>query len=115
LWDIPQKIGVKDLVRYPEWLYPSALMVFTGVWKRSSAKYGDLAYIHSLLEAGHMSENVLLVATVLGLETRPMAGFNDQLISELLDLKEENEQPVHSITLSKGSLQQHAPESVNEE
>lgn len=78
----------------------SAVIVFTAVWERSSAKYGDLAYSHGMLEAGHMSENILLVAASLGLEARPMAGFDDALITKLLDL-DLGEQPVHTILLSK--------------
>lgn len=103
LWDIPSNITVKDLIKRPDWLFPSNLIVFTAVWKRSSAKYGDLAYSHALLEAGHMSENILLTATALHLESRPVAGFNDARIVELLDLVPEDELPVHAITIAKGS------------
>ncbi len=101
LWDLPPNFLMKRLVSKPDFLSPSILMVFTSVWARSSAKYGDLAYQHALLEAGHMSQNVLLVATALGIENRPMAGFDDDYTIELLDIDETLEQPVHSITLSK--------------
>ena len=63
-------------------------------------KYGDFAYTHALLEAGHMSENILLVATALDLLCRPMAGFNDELIPKLLDLDPEEEQPILTIMIS---------------
>jgi len=99
LWDLPSDLNLKDLAPKPDTLHFSAIIVFTAVWKRSSAKYGDLAYTHGLLEAGHMSENILLVATALSLNTRPMAGFNDGLIATILDLPE-LEQSVHSIVLS---------------
>lgn len=105
---LPREFDMKRLVYKPDFLNPSALIVFTGVWKRSSAKYGDLSYLHAVLEAGHMSENVLLVATALDLETRPYAGFDDELIARILDLDEESEQPVHAITLSKSSKTQSA-------
>ncbi len=101
LWKLPHTVSMKDLAKKPEWLIPAALIVFTSVWKRSSAKYGELAYQHALLEAGHMSENVLLVAEALHLEARPYAGFDDARIAELLDLDEENEQTVHTVILSK--------------
>ena len=78
----------------------STLIVLTGVWGRSSAKYGDFAYLLALLEAGHMSQNILLVATALNLQTRPMMGFDDDIIPQLLDLDPEEEQPVLSIMLS---------------
>ena len=101
LWDLPRTFDMTKLVPQPDFLLPSAVLIFTSVWKRSSAKYGDFTYSLSLLEAGHMSENILLVAGALGLESRPMAGFSDQLAAELLDIETELEQSVHSITLSK--------------
>lgn len=101
LWDLPPGFDLKDVAKHPESLPLSCLVVFTSVWKRSSAKYGELAYLHALLEAGHMSENVLLVGTALGLEARPYAGYDDDRIAELLDLEDGAEQPVHAITLCK--------------
>jgi SagB-type dehydrogenase family enzyme len=103
LWDLPQTFVMKDIAKRPESLSISSMIVFTSVWKRSGAKYGDLAYLHSLLEAGHMSENILLVGGALGLQSRPYAGFSDTLVSQLLDLNEDMEQAVHSITLCKGT------------
>lgn len=104
LWELPESVPIKNLVPQPEDHAFSSLLVFTSVWQRSSAKYGDLTYSHALLEAGHMSENVLLVATALGIRARPMAGFRDDYISKLLDLNDELEQPVHTITLTKPLL-----------
>ncbi len=101
LWDLPRDITMKDIAKHPEELPLSSIIVFTSVWQRSSAKYGDLAYLHALLEAGHMSENILLVGCVLSLKVRPYAGFNDALVAQLLDLNEEQEQTVHTITVCK--------------
>lgn len=102
LCDLRPDFDIKSIASHPESLPVSTMVVFTAVWQRSSAKYGDLAYLHALIEAGHMSENILLVGTALGLQVRPYAGFNDDGIIELLDLNQENEQPIHSITLCKG-------------
>lgn len=99
LWEMPRDLPLKDLVKQPPDLLFSSLIVFTAVWKRSSAKYGDFTYTPALLEAGHMSENILLVSTALGLKTRPMAGFDDDLLISLLDLDPEDEQPVHTIAM----------------
>lgn len=101
LWPLSSRLTLKDLARKPDDLHFSSLIVFTSVWKRSSAKYGDLAYTHALLEAGHMSENILLTATALNLLTRPMAGFSDEKIIEILDLDPEEEQPIHTIVLCR--------------
>lgn len=110
LWDLPPHFNMKDIARHPERLSLSGMLIFTGVWNRSSAKYGDLAYQHTLIEAGHMSENVLLVGCSLGLSVRPYAGFDDTLITSLLDLDEELEQPVHAVTLCKNP--HHTMESL---
>lgn len=116
VWELPQGFDMKELVRKPESLRFSSLLVFTSVWARSSAKYGDLSYAHALLEAGHMSENMLLMGAALGLCLRPMAGFNDDLLVRLLDLDEEMEQPIHSITLGKlgTTLIKTQPEELEE-
>jgi SagB-type dehydrogenase family enzyme len=99
LWKLEQEFKMTDVVPGADTIPVSALIVFTAVWERSSAKYGELAYQHALIEAGHMSENVLLVSTALGLETRPMAGYDDDAIARALDLDASYEQVVHTITV----------------
>lgn len=101
LWPLDSSLNLKDLARKPDDLHFSSLIVFTSVWKRSSAKYGDLSYTHALLEAGHMSENILLAATALSLLTRPMAGFSDTELIDVLDLNPNEEQPIHTIVLCR--------------
>lgn len=101
LWSLPPDFDMKTVAKNPASLTLSTLIVFTSVWKRSSAKYGDLAFLHALLEAGHMSENILLVGSALNIKTRPYAGFDDGEISLLLDLDESEEQTVHTITVCK--------------
>lgn len=101
LWDLPSDLNIKELSRKPDNVLFSTLVVFTSVWKRSTSKYGDFTYLLALLEAGHISQNILLVATALGLNARPMGEFSDEKISKLLDLDDEREQPVHSVTLCR--------------
>ena len=100
LRELPDVVDIKQLVPTPKDVMFSALLVFTAVWHRSSAKYGDFAYILSLLEAGHMSQNVLLSAAALHVQSRAMAAFGDEKLIEILDLDPAYEQPVHSIVLS---------------
>jgi SagB-type dehydrogenase family enzyme len=115
LWDLPKDFDMSDTGKYPAFLVTSTLIVFTSVWKRSSAKYGNFTYGVALLEVGHMSENLLLVGTALGLNLRPFAGFNDDGIAKLLDLDETQEQPVHAITISKGKSTHTDTAPVSEE
>lgn len=101
LWDIPHNVDVMRLVNGPEDFIMSGLLIFTNVWRRSSIKYGDFAYVLGLLEAGHMSENILLVGTALGFPMRPIEGYDDKALNELLDLDGEKEQVVQTIMLGK--------------
>jgi SagB-type dehydrogenase family enzyme len=112
---LPIGFDMKELAAHPPSLPLSALLVFTSVWQRSSAKYGDLAYLHALIESGHMSENILLVATALQLDARPYAGFNDDKIAALLDLDTSDEQPIHTVTLCKPSTRESSLEVGTEE
>ena len=98
---LPENFNLKTIAPHPVSLSLSSLVIFTSVWHRSSAKYGDLAYLHALIEAGHMSENILLLATALNIQARPYAGFKDEAFIELLDLDSDEEQPLHTVTLCK--------------
>lgn len=99
LWETPPSFIMSDVIRATNVSLTPILIVFTGVWNRSSIKYGDLAYSHGLIEAGHMAENILLAATAMSMGTRPIAGCDDRTLTTLLDLDERVEQPVYSILL----------------
>jgi len=99
LWETPPTFSMSEVIRSANVALAPLLIVFTGVWNRSSMKYGDLAYSHGLIEAGHMAENILLVATSLSMATRPIAGFDDRVVEELLDLNTQIEQPIYSLLL----------------
>lgn len=105
LWDIPSDVDVMRLVNSPEGFGMSGLIIFTSVWERSAVKYGDFAYVLGLLDAGHMSENMLLVGTALNLHMRPIEGYNDRALHELLDLDQEKEQVVLTIMLGKSPIE----------
>ncbi|MFZ2167596.1 MAG: SagB/ThcOx family dehydrogenase [Minisyncoccia bacterium] len=99
LWETPSSFRMSNVIRSPQVALTPLLIVFTSVWNRSSVKYGDLAYSHALIEAGHMAENLLLSATALSMGTRPIAGYDDGTLATLLDLDERNEQPIYSVLL----------------
>ena len=62
-------------------------IVFTAVYERITARYGErgrLRYVY--MEIGHSAQNVYLQAEALGLGTCAIAAFNDDRVSELLQL-----------------------------
>ncbi len=99
LWEVPER-RMDDILRTFGVPLPPVLVAFTGVWGRASVRYGDFAYLLGLLEAGHMAQNILLAATALGIGGRPVAGCDDAILAQTLDLDERTEQPVYSIALS---------------
>ena len=63
-----------------------ATIVIAGSPTRLEDKYGERAGQFTLNEAGHSSQNLLLMATALGLGAVPIGGFEDDEVSEALDL-----------------------------
>lgn len=100
LLTLPNTFDSKSIAHSPSELRYCAMVIFTAVWDRSSIKYGDLAYLHAAIEAGHMSQNILLTAEAHKLKSRPYAGFDDEKIIEILDLDTDLEQPIHTVLLS---------------
>jgi len=86
LTELPTSFDMEKLMPNHGGLSTASVILFTSVWDRSAVKYGDFAYVLALLEAGHMSENVLLTATAMDLGARPLGGFNDVLAVHLLDI-----------------------------
>jgi SagB-type dehydrogenase family enzyme len=64
----------------------AALFFITGMFERSVYKYGDRGYRFTLLEAGHVAQNLNLVATALGLGCINIGGYRDREIDALLGL-----------------------------
>jgi SagB-type dehydrogenase family enzyme len=101
LWNFSGPIDLAEIVGGPEKFGVSALIVLTSVWARSAMKYGDYAYVLSLLEAGHMSENILLVGSALSCSMRPIVAFDEEQIARLLDLDESEEQIIQTVMIGK--------------
>lgn len=62
------------------------VLVIAAVPARTAAKYGGVANALVDREAGHVAQNILLQATVLGLEATPVGGFDPDEVAELLAL-----------------------------
>jgi len=77
----------------------AAVVVVTAMFWRTRFKYGLRGYRFALLEAGHLAQNLLLVATALGLSSAPVGGFYDRRLDELLGVDGVNESSLYTLFL----------------
>lgn len=75
------------------------VLVFVGNFRRTKSKYGPRGYRFVLLEAGHVTQNVQLVAEALGLHSVPTGGFLDDELDALLGVDGKDEAAIYSIAL----------------
>src|SRR3989344_1701171 len=77
----------------------SVVFIITGVLDRTRVKYGDRGYRYVLMEAGHMSQNLLLLSTELGMVNLAVGGYIDSKVTELLNLELVKEVPLYMIVV----------------
>ena len=77
----------------------SAALVVTSMFWRARFKYGVRGYRFALLEAGHLVQNVVLVAAALRLAALPLGGFYDRRLDALVGVDGLDEATVHAVLL----------------
>lgn len=76
------------------------LIVFAaGIFWRTRFKYGQRGYRWTLIEAGHIGQNVVLASEGLGLSALPYGGFWDRKVDDFLGLDGVNESVVYSLAV----------------
>jgi SagB-type dehydrogenase family enzyme len=96
--DAPARSDLSRMILADEPCARAALaLVFTAAFERTQAKYGERGYRFVLLEAGHAAQNVLLVATSLGLAALPVGGFLEDALGDAMGLDAEKESPVYVV------------------
>jgi SagB-type dehydrogenase family enzyme len=75
----------------------ATMICLAGLFPRHERKYGEGGYRMIVAEAGHISQNLILTATALGLSARPFGGVFDQLLNEALGFDTEDEQFLLSV------------------
>jgi SagB-type dehydrogenase family enzyme len=79
----------------PAWVFP------VGDFSYQRRKYGLRAYRLVLLECGHLSQNLCLVATSLGLSTISLGAFFDDLLNQILYLDGVNRSALYMIPIGR--------------
>jgi len=87
-------LKVFDNIIRPHIASPAALFIFTTVLSRAELKYGANAYRFSLLEAGHMVQNLALLCAKYNIGGCSTGGVIQDSIVEVLDLTSE-ELPIY--------------------
>lgn len=62
------------------------VIVVTGNFRITEAKYGQRAYRYLNMEIGHVAENIHLQAVALGLVSVPVGAFWDDVVAKTLEL-----------------------------
>lgn len=84
------------------WVEKSAVVfIITGVLDRTRVKYGNRGYRYVLLEAGHLGQNICLLATELGLGSCALGGYIDNKVDELLDINLQKEVTLYLVVVGK--------------
>jgi SagB-type dehydrogenase family enzyme len=81
----------------------AVLFCLTGCFPRHERKYGEGGYRMMAAEAGHISQNLILAATALGLSTRPFGGVFDDLLNRELGLATADEQFLLAVLVGHAS------------
>ena len=78
-----------------------AALVMTAIYSRTTGRYGDrgVRYVH--LEAGHISQNIYLQATSLGLGSVAVGAFRDKDLDDLLELSGEEQTAIYVHAVGK--------------
>ncbi len=70
-----------------EWVLEAPVnIVIVAEPEKTTSWYGDRGYRYIYIEAGHISQNIYLVASMLGLGTVAIGAFYDEVIKELIGL-----------------------------
>lgn len=79
-----------------------AAIVISGIFARTTGKYGKRGTRYVFMEAGHAGQNILLQAVACGLAGVPIGAFDDGAVSRLMDLPAE-ETPLYIIPVGRAA------------
>lgn len=80
-------------------------IVICAVYERTISKYGERGVRYVYMEAGHVAQNIQLMAVCLGLGSVPVGAFDDHKVKALLNL-DKNTEPLYIIPVGVEEKQQ---------
>ena len=99
--DGDKRAELADAALAQPWVKEGAIsIVFTAVYERTTIKYGERGIRYVQMEAGHAAQNLCLQATAMGLGVVTVGAFNDEEVTKLLNLPED-EQPLYIIPVGR--------------
>jgi SagB-type dehydrogenase family enzyme len=79
--------------------HANVVVLMTVVFSRTTSKYGSRGYRYALLEAGHVAQNLSLVATEIGLGALCVGGFRDSSLNRALGLDPRSESVIYAAAI----------------
>lgn len=99
---IRSRRSVREISGGEKWIIKAAIIfILTGVLDRTRIKYGDRGYRYTLIEAGHLGQNICLIAAELGLVSCPIGGYIDDKVDHLLDIDLQKEVTLYLIAVGR--------------
>jgi SagB-type dehydrogenase family enzyme len=93
--------------------HDATLIVFiTAAFEKSVFKYGERGYRFVMLEAGHVAQNINIVANALGLGTLDIGGFYDHRIDEFVGLDGLTHSAIYLIAIGNKRVESRAFEAA---
>jgi SagB-type dehydrogenase family enzyme len=75
----------------------SALLIISAMFQRTMFKYNERGYRFVFLDAGHVAQNLYLMATAINCGVLPIGGFLDDELNRLLEIDGVNESVIYPI------------------
>jgi SagB-type dehydrogenase family enzyme len=97
--DLPVKFLSDLFLGQPYAAEAPVIVVLAALVGRSLWKYGDRGYRYVLLEAGHVAQNLNLMASGMDLGSLNLGGFFDSELAGLLGLDLEEEVPLYGVAI----------------
>jgi SagB-type dehydrogenase family enzyme len=100
LGPLPKSDALEALFLGQPWVAKAhVIVIVTAVASRLLHRYADRGYRYLLIEAGHVGQNLALVATASGLGSLSLGGFFDDDVIYILGLDAAFELPLYGVAL----------------